>query len=134
MKPLGRREDLEARALLELAARGRVGVRRVVVQRPVDAQVVERRHGHPRDGLVQPGLEAPGHEFRGAGDRERVLVPCFGLVPPPPSFSRRSVLGSGGEMQDLLKKAEDLAANATYAPGACTEDNNRRNAKRSQHA
>ena len=38
------------------------------------------------------------------------------------------------EMQDLLKKAEDLAANATYAPGACTEDNNRRNAKRSRDA
>ena len=54
---LGRREDLEARTFLELAARGRVGVRRVVVQRPVDAQVVERRHGHPRDGLVQPGLD-----------------------------------------------------------------------------
>ena len=38
------------------------------------------------------------------------------------------------EMQDLLKKAQDLAANATYAPGACTEDNNRRNAKRSRDA
>ena len=38
------------------------------------------------------------------------------------------------EMQDLLKKAEELAANATYAPGACTEDNNRRNAKRSRDA
>ena len=38
------------------------------------------------------------------------------------------------EMQELLKKAEDLAANATYAPGACTEDNNRRNAKRSRDA
>ena len=33
---LGRREDLEARALLELAARRRVGVRRGVVQRPVE--------------------------------------------------------------------------------------------------
>jgi len=38
------------------------------------------------------------------------------------------------EMQNLLKKAQDLAANATYAPGACTEDNNRRNAKRSRDA
>ena len=38
------------------------------------------------------------------------------------------------EMQDLLKKAQDLAANATYAPGACTEDNNRQNAKRSRDA
>ena len=38
------------------------------------------------------------------------------------------------EMQELLKKAQDLAANATYAPGACTEDNNRRNAKRSRDA
>ena len=38
------------------------------------------------------------------------------------------------EMQDLLRRAQDLAANATYAPGVCTEDNNRRNAKRSRDA